>query len=101
MQTASLRRPSISRFPAAAIRAGLEVDTGHLRVIFPDVGGEPPEFAQIRDIVLDILPCHLEVEFYFRYLTWDECERGMYTWDSVEAEGFTWDTFQMSPPAEA
>ena len=83
-------------------RAGArEGDTGHLRVIFPDAGGEPPEFAQIRDIVLDILPCHLEVEFYFRYLTWDECERGMYTWDSVEAEGFTWDTFQMSPPAEA
>ena len=40
-------------------------------------------------------------EFYFRYLTWDECERGAYTWDSVEAAGFTWDTFQMSPPAEA
>ena len=74
---------------------------GSLRVVFPRTAGVPAEFDQIRKIILDILPCHLEVEFYFRYLTWDECERGMYTWDSVEAEGFTWDTFQMSPPAEA
>lgn len=81
------------------IRAkALEVDTGHLRVVFPDVGGVPEEFDQIRDIILDILPCHLEVEFYFRYLTWAECERGGYTWAMVEAAEHTWDSFQMAPP---
>lgn len=47
---------------------------GQLRVIFPEVAGEPEDFDQIRKIILDILPCHLEVEFYFRYLTWAECE---------------------------
>ncbi|MDD3346817.1 hypothetical protein [Oscillibacter sp.] len=83
------------------IRArAMEIDTGHLQVIFPDVGGVPAEFDQIRDIILDILPCHLEVEFYFRYMTWTECERGGYTWAMVEAAGHTWDTFQMAPPAE-
>ena len=83
------------------IRArALEIDTGHLRVIFPEVGGVPEEFEQIRDIILDILPCHLEVEFYFRYLTWEECEQSAYTWAAVEAAGHTWDTFQMAPPEE-
>ena len=69
-------------------------------MVFPDVGGVPEEFEQIRSIILDILPCHLEVEFYFRYLTWAECERGSYTWATVEAAGHTWDTFQTSPPPE-
>ena len=83
------------------IRAkAMELDTGHLRVIFPDVGGEPEEFDQISRIILDILPCHLDVEFYFRYLTWAECERGAYTWSGVEAAGYDWDDFQLAVPPE-
>ena len=63
------------------IRArALEMGGGQLRVIFPEVAGEPEDFDQIRKIILDILPCHLEVEFYFRYLTWAECEAAGYTW---------------------
>lgn len=85
----------------SGIRArAVEIDTGHLRVDFPDVGGVPEEFDQISGIILDILPCHLDVEFYFRYLTWAECERGAYTWSMVEAAGYDWDEFQMAVPAE-
>ena len=84
------------------IRArALEMGAGRLRVIFPDVAGEPPEFPQIRRIILDILPCHLEVEFYFRYLTWEECERAGYTWAAVEAAGHTWESFQLAVPPMA
>lgn len=83
------------------IRAkALEIDTGHLRVIFPDVSGVPEEFEQIRKIILDILPCHLEVEFYFRYLTWAECEAAEMTWASVEAAGHTWESFELAVPPE-
>jgi len=78
----------------------LELDTGHLRVTFPDVGGEPEEFDQISRIVLDILPCHLDVEFYFRYMTWAECERAMFTWAALESAGLDWDEFQLAVPPE-
>nr|WP_325185556.1 hypothetical protein [uncultured Oscillibacter sp.] len=78
----------------------LEIDTGHLRIVFPGVGGIPAEFEQIKRIILDILPCHLEVEFYFRYLTWEECERAGYTWAAVEAAEHTWESFQLSVPPE-
>lgn len=71
-----------------------EVDTGHLRVHFPGVGGVPENFERIRKIILDILPCHLETEFVFRYLTWAECEAQGFTWGSVEAAGHTWDSFE-------
>ena len=39
------------------IRArALEMGGGQLRVIFPEVAGEPEDFDQIRKIILDILP---------------------------------------------
>ena len=78
----------------------LEMGDGQLRVIFPEVAGEPEGFDQIRRIILDILPCHLGVEFYFRYLTWAECERAGYTWAQVEAEEHTWASFQLAVPPE-
>lgn len=77
-----------------------EMGDGNLRVIFPEVAGVPAEFEQIRDIILDILPCHLAVEFYFRYLTWEECRRTGFTWRDVEAAGHTWASFQIAVPPE-
>ncbi len=77
-----------------------EVDTGHVRVVFPEVGGVPPEFPQIREIILELLPCHLEVEFYFRYLKWEECEAAGMTWAVVEAAGHTWESFELASPPE-
>lgn len=83
------------------IRAkAIEMGEQKLRVIFPETAGEPPEFDQIRKIILDILPCHLEVEFYFRYLTWAECERAGHTWEAVEAAEHTWESFQLAVPPE-
>lgn len=64
-------------------------------MIFPGIGGVPPGFDEIQKIVLDILPCHLEVEFYFRYMTWAECEEAGYTWASVEQQEFTWERFEL------
>lgn len=98
----SLTPAAIDRcLQGCGIRArALEMDTGHLRVIFPGVGGVPAAFEQIKRIILDILPCHLEVEFYFRYLTWRECDRARYTWAALEAAGHTWESFQLAVPPE-
>lgn len=78
----------------------LELGNGRLRVIFPEVAGVPEEFGQIEKIILDILPCHLEVEFFFRYLTWAECEKAAYTWADIESAGHTWESFQLALPPE-
>lgn len=77
--------------PARAI----EVDTGHLRVVFPGVSGPPEGFETIEKLILEILPCHLEVEFYFRYVTWAEIETANVTWDWTEANDHTWISFEM------
>ena len=69
---------------------------GYIRVIFPDVAGIPEGFEQIREIILDIIPCHLEVEFYFRYLTWQECEAFQYTWAVIHQREYTWHGFELA-----
>lgn len=77
--------------PAKAI----EVDTGHLQVIFPGISGPPDGFETIEKLILEILPCHLEVEFYFRYVTWAEIEAQDVTWAWTEANEHTWVSFEM------
>ena len=51
---------------------------------------------RIQKIILDIIPCHLETEFYFRYLTWAECEAAGWTWERVESAGHTWHSFELA-----
>ena len=77
-----------------------EKPEGGLRVVFPKNPGIPAEFDQIQKIILDILPCHLDVEFYFRYLTWSECEAAKYTWEQLEDTEHTWESFQLAVPPE-
>ena len=98
----SLTPAAINRtLGGCGIRArAVEMGGGKLRVIFPEVAGVPAEFDQIQRIILDILPCHLEAEFYFRYLTWRECERAGYTWEIIEAAEHTWKCFQLAVPPE-
>ena len=65
---------------------------------FPQVAGEPEDFARIRDIILEIMPCHLQVDFYFRFLTWEECEAAAWTWQGIEDAGHTWESFEKAVP---
>ena len=69
---------------------------GYIRIVFPEVAGIPEGFEQIRDIILDIIPCHLDVEFYFRYLTWAECEAFGYTWAIIHEREYTWHGFELA-----
>ena len=83
--------------PALAQERGV----GSIRVTFPNVVGVPADFEKIRPILLDILPCHAEVEIYFRYLLWSECEALGYTWAQIETARYTWEQFQCAVPEEA
>ena len=83
----------------AARAVAAETDEqGVVRVTFPQVAGEPEDFARIRDIILEIMPCHLQVDFYFRFLTWEECEAAAWTWQGVEDAEHTWESFEKAVP---
>lgn len=69
---------------------------GFIRIIFPDVAGVPEGFDQIYDIIMDIIPCHLDVEFYFRFLTWADCDTHRYTWTVIHARSYTWHSLELA-----
>lgn len=75
-------------------------EMGTVRVTFPQVAGEPEDFARIREVILDIMPCHLAVDFYFRFLTWQECEEQGYTWERIEGAAHTWESFEKAVPTQ-
>lgn len=68
--------------------------TGVVQVSFPGTVGVPDGFAQIQEIILDIIPCHLLTEFWFLFLTWARCEELGYTWAEIEQADHDWESFQ-------
>ena len=100
----ALRREAIAalaRINADSFALAEETEKkGTVKVWFPNTVGVPDEFSQVESIILDIIPCHLLVEFYFRYLTWLECERVGFTWQSVEDAHHTWESFEKAVPKE-
>lgn len=98
----SLTPEAINRtISGCGIRArALEMGTNQILVEFPDTAGVPQDFEQIEKIIMDILPCHLGVEFRLRYLTWAVCHEAGYTWALVEEREYNWRNFQLAVPPE-
>lgn len=78
------------------IRAHVEeTDTaGTVLVNFPNYRGVPPGFEALRERIEGLLPCHLEVLFYFVYPSWAEIARWFGSWGEFEATGMSWEEFE-------
>ena len=63
---------------------------GEVEVCFPEVPGIPDGFAEMKAIIVDILPCHLEIRYVYWYITWAMLEARFATWSDIEALGLTW-----------
>lgn len=63
---------------------------GEVEVCFPEVPGIPDGFAEMKAIIEDILPCHLEIRYVYWYITWAMLEARFATWSGIEALGLTW-----------
>lgn len=65
-------------------------DTGKVQVSFPMIPGVPDDFDAADAIIREIIPCHLEIVYYFWYLTWRQMERYMPGWWVLESYQFSW-----------
>ena len=74
----------------------VETGAGSVSVFFPDIVGRPEGFEQIRAIVEDILPPHLEISYWFDYLTWAQLEAKFASWQAIESRNLTWDGLETS-----
>lgn len=71
-------------------RAAESGQPGYVQISFPDVAGIPASFEELRTIIEEILPCHLEVTYLFWYTTWGDQQLRLSTWGDGEALGLTW-----------
>ena len=76
----------------AAAREGTE--PGTVVVTFPDVPGVPAGFEEIRTIIEQILPAHVEIEYQFWYITWQQMEERFASWQVIEEHPYTWEELQ-------
>lgn len=72
----------------AAVRE--TADPGVVEVYFPDVPGIPKGYAEMRKIIEEILPCHLQINYVFWYITWALLEKRFKTWRELESGHYTW-----------
>ena len=76
---------------AVAVETGTP---GVVEVYFPDVPGIPDGFDEMKKILEDILPSHLEIQYKFWYITWALMEERFDTWGDIEAISPTWEELE-------
>lgn len=80
---------------ACGIRCLVE-ETGEVnrvKVSFPGIMGIPEGYEQMKPVIDDILPCHLDVWIYFRYCTWAETEGYKLRWRHLNT--MTWHEWEV------
>lgn len=65
-----------------------------VEIRFPEVPGIPEGYEEMRGIIEDILPCHLDIRYVFWYITWAMVEERFQTWGDIEEAGLTWDELE-------
>lgn len=63
---------------------------GYVKVYFPDVAGIPEGFEQLRAIIEEILPSHVDVTYVFWYNTWGMVAKRHSTFGNAAATGLSW-----------
>ena len=76
--------------PAVVEEAGV----GRVTVSVPGVAGEPEDFDELKLIIEEILPAHLDIAYAFWYLTWTELETMFGSWQEIEDLDLTWEELE-------
>ena len=71
-----------------------ETGVERVTVSFPGVAGVPAGFDQMKKIIEDILPPHLEIQYFFWHLTWKELEEKFSCWQDIEDLALNWEELE-------
>ena len=63
---------------------------GYVKVYFPEVAGIPEGFDQLRTIIEEILPSHVDVTYVFWYNTWGMVAARHPTYGDAVDTGLSW-----------
>ncbi|WP_219845415.1 hypothetical protein [Paenibacillus sp. AR247] len=52
----------------------------------------------VQKALREIVPAHLQLNFQFTYLRWEELDAADLSWEELEALGMTWDELEVWKP---
>lgn len=73
-----------------------ETGVGQVTVSFPGVPGVPEGFDQMKLLIEDILPVHLDVRYAFWFLSWSGLEQKFPDWRALETNASDWNALETS-----
>ena len=59
-------------------------------VSFPENRGIPEDFEKLKKRIEEILPCHLNIEYKFIFILWQELMEKLCDWRSIESKTPRW-----------
>lgn len=70
-----------------------------MRVRFPGVVGIPAQIDRLKQIIQEIVPPQVEIEWFYRFLTWGELEEQFASWEALESAGMNWSELETNVSA--
>jgi hypothetical protein len=58
---------------------------------FIDERGYPSNIETLKQIISQVIPAHIAVEYQYRYLTWNEFDSFGWSWSQIDAKQLTFD----------
>jgi hypothetical protein len=58
---------------------------------FIDERGYPSNIETLKQIINQVIPAHIAVEYQYRYLTWNEFDSFGWAWSQIDAKQLTYD----------
>lgn len=62
---------------------------------FLDAAGIPPNVDSLQAELRRIVPADYDLQFDFRYLSWNDLDAKNLTWDDLDAKNMTWDQLEV------
>jgi hypothetical protein len=67
-----------------------------IHIWFVDTRGVPPNIDDLKAALRSIVPAHLDIQYTYHYLIWDELDAKGWTWDQFDAQAYTWDALEVA-----
>jgi hypothetical protein len=67
-----------------------------IHIWFVDTRGVPANIDDLKAALRAVVPAHLDIQYTYHYLIWDEFDAKGWTWDQFDAQGYTWDELEVA-----
>ena len=71
-----------------------------VRIRFPGTMGVPEGIEELKERIEMLLPCHLAVDYFYKWFNWLELESTFADWQELEMSGLSWAELELLEVSE-